>query len=269
LTGTALVAAARLGARCAYVGVLGDDDLSRFVADALAKEGVDMGYAVRRTDARPALSTVVVDRSHGTRTVFCCLGGAIGADAQQPAAELIHSARVLLVDHHGVEGTLRAVQIARAKGVQVVADFERDPGPPFRELFDAVDHLVLSARFARELTGCDPQAAAESLFSAGRRAVVVTCGAQGCWYLSRQSVSAASPKPAGGARHLPAFPVCVADTTGCGDVFHGAYAATLAAGEAISRCVLVASAAAALKATHCGGQAGIPTRTAVMEFLGG
>ena len=241
-------------------------------------------------NARPALSTIIVNQSHGTRTIFSCLGGAIGADPEQPAAELIRSARVLLVDHHGLAGTLRAVRIAREKGVQVVADFERDPGPPFHELFDAVDHLILSSRFARELTGCDPQAAAESLFSAERRAVVVTCGPQGSWHLShekggaplaacppvsgRQGQQAArgtqsvpSPKPVGGPRYVPAFAVNVADTTGCGDVFHGAYAAALAAGDTISRCVLIASAVAALKATRRGGQAGIPTRAAVMEFL--
>ena len=97
LTGTALVAAARMGARCAYVGVLGDDDLSRFVVAALTREGVDIAHAVRRANARPALSTIIVDQSHGTRTIFSCLGGAIGADPEQPAAELIRSARVLLV----------------------------------------------------------------------------------------------------------------------------------------------------------------------------
>src|SRR5690348_3708416 len=41
LTATALVAASRLGARCAFAGVLGDDENSRFVLDALSREGVD------------------------------------------------------------------------------------------------------------------------------------------------------------------------------------------------------------------------------------
>jgi sulfofructose kinase len=61
--------------------------------------------------------------------------------------------------------------------------------------------------------------------------------------------------------------VTVVDTTGCGDVFHGAYAAGLAQGlDPVGR-VRLASAAAALKATHRGGQAGIPERAAVERFL--
>jgi sulfofructose kinase len=57
------------------------------------------------------------------------------------------------------------------------------------------------------------------------------------------------------------------DPTGCGDVFHGAYAATLAQGLDLVERIRWASAAAALKATRAGGQAGIPARTAVEEFL--
>ena len=63
--------------------------------------------------------------------------------------------------------------------------------------------------------------------------------------------------------------VTVVDTTGCGDVFHGAYAAGLAQGLDLADAIRLASAAAALKATQRGGQAGIPTRAAVDSFLEG
>jgi sulfofructose kinase len=59
----------------------------------------------------------------------------------------------------------------------------------------------------------------------------------------------------------------VVDTTGCGDVFHGAYAAALARGLDLAGRVRFASAAAALKAMRAGAQAGIPTRAAVEEFI--
>ncbi len=69
-------------------------------------------------------------------------------------------------------------------------------------------------------------------------------------------------------RHQPAFPVEVVDTTGCGDVFHGAYASALAEGLDLPVRVRLAAAAAALKATQPGGQAGIPSRGKVEAFLG-
>lgn len=260
LTGTAMVAAARLGARCAYVGMLGDDELSRFAADALAREGIDLTHCVRRADARPAYSTIIVDHTHNTRTIFACVEGPIGPDESLPEEALIRAARVLLVDHHGVEGTLRAVRIARQAGVGVVADVERDPGGPFAELLSAVDHLIVSQRFARELSGADdPAEAARRLWTPSRQAVVVTCGSAGCWYADATT----GDEP----RHFPAFAVEVADTTGCGDVFHGVYAAGLAAGENLRQRITLATAAAAIKATRQGGQAGCPTRREIDEFL--
>ena len=262
LTGTALVAAARLGASCAYAGVLGDDELSRFVIEALRHEGIDLGHRACRPNARPAHSTIIVDQRRNTRTIFASHEGAIGADPSLPEAEVIRSASVLLVDHHGLEGTLRAVRIAREQGGQVVADFERDPGPPFAELAAMVDHLIISERFARQLTGDgqSPVAAiAGKLWTEHRKAVVVTCGASGCWCVS---------DPTGKARRrFPAFTVEVVDTTGCGDVFHGAYAAALAQGEELPARIALASATAALKATRRGGQAGIPFRRGVEAFL--
>jgi sulfofructose kinase len=57
------------------------------------------------------------------------------------------------------------------------------------------------------------------------------------------------------------------DTTGCGDVFHGAYAACIARGERVDMAIQVASAAAGLKATQPGGRRGIPDRAAVDRFL--
>jgi sugar/nucleoside kinase (ribokinase family) len=260
LTGTALVAAARLGSRCAYVGVLGDEELSRFVIDSLAREGIELEWRVERADARPAHSTIIVDQRRKTRTIFCSLDWALGADPLRPEADLIRSARVVLVDHHGLEGTIRAALIARESGLGVVADLERDPGEPFAELLGLVDHLIISRRFAQELTATEDAArAAESLYNADRRAVVVTCGAAGCWYVGE----GCGPP----ARHLPAFAVDVVDTTGCGDVFHGAYASVLARGGDLQQRVLIASAAAALKATKHGGQAGCPTTEELNRFL--
>ena len=76
--------------------------------------------------------------------------------------------------------------------------------------------------------------------------VVVTGGAAGCWFRS-------SDQTAGDVRHQPAPRVSVVDTTGCGDVFHGVYAATLAQGAPVDRCVSAATVAAAECATHPGG----------------
>jgi sulfofructose kinase len=260
LTATALVAASRLGARCAYAGTLGDDDLSRFVLGRFQQEGVDVSLVRRRPEARPIHSIIVVDEGRQTRNIFYSLEGVFGAEPGWPAAEVVRSVGVLYVDHFGVEGMTWAARIAREAGVPVVADLERGEMPGFPDLLALVDHLIVSRDFAAVLTGAtDPPAAAVRLWNDRRQVVIVTAGPAGCWYLS----SAQPDRPS----HQPAFAVPVADTTGCGDVFHGAYASALVRGLDLLGRVRFASAAAALKATRPGGQAGIPTRSAVEAFL--
>ncbi len=262
VTATALVAAARLGSRCAYGGVLGEDELSLAVVENFHKEGVDLTHLRRRKGARPIHAIVIVDESRRSRTIFYDLEGASGALPDWPPAEVIRAARVLFVDHFGVEGMLRAAGIARAAGIPVVADFETDEGPGFAELLAQVDHLIVSREFAeRHTEASSPSNAVDRLWNADRKAVMVTCGSEGCWWR-------AEPGP-DEVRHQPAFSVDVVDTTGCGDVFHGAYASALARGLAMEDRVRIATAAAALKATRRGGQAGLPTRFAVEALLQG
>ncbi len=260
LTGTALVAAARLGSACVYAGTLGDDEESRFITDGLAGEGVETKWIVRKDGARPYRSIILVDMKTGTRTLLSSGEGVIGADPVLPEEPLIRSSRVLFVDHSGMEGMLRAARIARGAGIPVVADFERGHPAPYEELFALTNHLILPQGYALERTGRrDSRAAAEALWSPARAAVVVTMGAEGCWFVSEEDP--------GVPYHQPAFKVHVVDTTGCGDVFHGAYASCLARGLRMRERVRVASATAAIKATRPGGQSGIPSLEEVEAFL--
>jgi len=261
LTGTALVAAARQGSNCAYAGSLGEDELSQFVLDRLAQEGIDVTHVKRVADARPIHSVIIIDDKTRTRTVLYDLENVVGAQADWPPEDMIRAARVLFVDHFGVEGMIRAARIAKQAGTPVVADFESDQGPGFRELLGLVDHLILSQEFAQKLTGESiPVFAAKKLWRGEEHSVVITSGAEGCWFIGR------CPWELG--MYWPAYSVPVVDTTGCGDVFHGAYAAALARGESeIDVCIRFASAAAALKAKSPGGQSGIASLSEVEAFL--
>jgi sulfofructose kinase len=261
LTATALVAAQRSGARCAYAGVVGADDLSDFALGQLDRAGVDIRHAVRDADARIIHAVIVVDTARQTRNIFFDINRVIGAAPTWPPAELIRSARALFVDHIGAEGMLRAARIAHQAHIPIVADFEDDRSPHFPALLALVDHLIVAYDFAAQLTGAsEPAAAALALWNSRREAVVVTCGGDGAWIVERE----APAQP----RWQPAFAVPVIDSTGCGDVFHGAYTAALLRGLPARMRMRYAAAAAALKATRAGGQAGIPTRAQVEAFLG-
>jgi sugar/nucleoside kinase (ribokinase family) len=256
LTGAALASAARLGARCAYAGCLGTDEFSRHIAAHFASEGVCTVHAPRLPEARVVHSVIIVGQDNGSRNIFFEIGGLLGAHDTLPAEEVIKTAKVVVIDHYGMRGNLRAARAARSAGAAVVADFEAAGSPLFQEVLALVDHLVLAEDIALGLTGTATAAeAALALWRSDRAAVIVTCGAKGCW-----SVSA---EPAGAARHHPAFVVKAADTTGCGDVFHGAYAAALARGDNLEARIRFASAAAALKAK----QTAMPRLADVEQFL--
>jgi ribokinase len=257
LTATALVAAQRLGAQCAYAGTLGDDDGSRFVMDAMQREGIDVSHVVKRADAGPIRSTIIVGLDHATRNIFPEHPEISGAAGDQPDASVIRASKVVFVDHVGMAGMIRAAKIAREAGIPVVSDVERDL-PGFAELLALVDHIVVSEDFALRLThSTQPEEAARTLWTPARALVAVTCGEAGCFFTEDGAT----------VQHQPAFKVDAVDTTGCGDVFHGAYAAALAKGMPASERIRFASAAAALKATHRGGQAGAPTLAQVNSFL--
>ncbi|MDR3710415.1 MAG: PfkB family carbohydrate kinase [Capsulimonadaceae bacterium] len=258
LTAVALIAASRFGARCAYAGTLGTDAQSDFIAASLAAEGIDIALAPRRDDAAPIHSRIVVDTTHNTRNIFFAPGEHIGP-SETLDETAIRRARVLFIDHYGGEATVRAARIAREANVPVIADIERADAPVFDEILRLTSHLIVSAGFALRLTGArSPEDAAVRLAADGKDVVVVTHGKHG-------GIAIVNGEPV--ARAYPAFPVTVVDTTGCGDVFHGAYAAGVAAGFDIDVRLRYASAAAAIKASRTGSKNGIPTLAEVRAFL--
>ena len=83
--------------------------------------------------------------------------------------------------------------------------------------------------------------------------VYVTLGSDGCLWLEMMQI-----------RHSPAFKINVVDTTGAGDVFHGAFALAIAEGQQADEAIRFSSAVAGLKCTRLGGRDGIPDRQQVM-----
>jgi ribokinase len=259
LAGTALVAAARLGATAAWAGVLGSDELSMWTLDAFASARVDTSAVVRFGEARPFHSIILVDRSAGTRAILYTSEGVTPMTADEVTPDLIGSARSVFLDHTVGELAAHVLRLAQAAGVPTIADLER-MGPGVADTLAGADHLIVGRSFAALVTGEDePEAAARALagMRAARALTAVTSGAEGCWYVAAD----------GRAGRQPAMRIDAVDTTGCGDVFHGAYAAELARGESIERALQVASVVAGIKATRPGGRQGIPDRAQVEAIL--
>jgi sulfofructose kinase len=106
------------------------------------------------------------------------------------------------------------------------------------------------------MPGGSIEARLQRVLSYGPRHAGVTLGAQGYHWADRD----------GGGR-CSGFPVDVVDTTGAGDVFHGAFTLAMVEGVPMDRCAAIACAAAALKCTRLGSRAGLPNRVELEAFL--
>lgn len=258
LVATALVTAARLGSRSAYCACLGKDELSFYTLNELQRAGVDCSTVQIVEGARPFHSIVIVDLSKGSRTILYYCEGYMEPDPGQITGELVRECKVLLIDSFALKTGIHAAQLAHAYHIPVVADVELPFVPEMDRFISQVDHMIIGTALGATLTGKDdPEEMVQELASTRRACTVVTAGDRGCWYAEGR----------GKVRHYPAFKIQVVDTTGCGDVFHGAYATAVALGEDVSRAIAIASASAGLKATRPGGRAGIPDMVTVKEFL--
>lgn len=257
MVGTALCAAARLGAAAEIWCRVGDDPEGQRILRDLAAEGIDISQCRIEPGARSGVCTVLVKAATGERT-FIYRRATHGSEATPlPDLRRIDQAAVLLVDGHWREAALAALRRARACGVPVVADFtHRVPNP--QELLRWVDMPVLPAYAAGVITGGDsPAAAVRLLAERGARLAVVTLGDRGSVYWWE-----------GAVHHCPAFPTAVIDTTGAGDCFHGALCVAIAEGMNMHRALRFASAAAALNCRRLGGRGALPTRAEVFALLG-
>ncbi|MEK7399004.1 MAG: PfkB family carbohydrate kinase [Candidatus Poribacteria bacterium] len=259
LTGTALVAGARLGAKCAYAGILGKDDLSNWTVAELEREGVDCSLTLRSGDVKPYHAIIIVDKTHHTRTIIFTDVGVMIRPMETIDEDYVSKAKVILIDQLGIDVMLHTTLLAKKLGIPTVADIEREDHPQTRELISHIDHLILSTSFAEKLTDTDDAVEQVKILHNGRACTAVTLGVKGCWFTTNKEEDFIF--------HQPAFKVQTVDTTGCGDVFHGAYAVGIAYGWDIDDCIKFASAVSALKATKPGGRAGIPDMATVEEFL--
>lgn len=251
---TAMAAVARLGGRAALVSAVGDDVYGpRIVADLVAA-GVDVG-GVQVRPGGSHVSFVLAEPGRDRRTVWWHNDRAV-LDGLALDRSRLTAARGLLIDTHIPDAALAAARWMREAGRPVMIDAERVRESTMA-LLPHCDLLVVSERFAREATGLDdPGAGAQALHRGYGRLALVTCGAAGSWCAHE-----------GELFHTPAFPVEPIDTTGAGDVFHGALLYALVQGRAVREAIGYASAAAALSCTGLGGRGNLPTAGEVEALL--
>ncbi len=256
-----LVAFSKLGGRAGLVGVCGNDHLADLKMGCLAKAGVDIRLVVRLEEDEPAVTLVFVQTSSGERT-FASTGRmrkrSLGVDELDWDA--ITGADGLFLDGFHPQAALAAARWMREAGKPVFLDAGR-PGnaddPGVRSLIPLSTVLFGGAGFGAAYSGeKELRNAGRFILAQGPAIYIETLGEQGSWTFSSESII-----------QNDAFVVDAVDTTGAGDVFHGAFLLAWMEGRSLRDAGRFASAAAAIKCTRRGAQAGCPTNQEVVNFL--
>jgi fructokinase len=276
------VTLARLGTSVAFVGKVGDDPFGRVLCETFAREHVDIRNFVSAPDARTALAFVGSDGSSGRRFVFYHAGMADtlldtgDLDRERiERAHVFHFGSVTLTDEPSRTATLSAARWARASGCLVsfdpnvrmeVWDSPRSAHEQIEAGVCLADVVKVSLEELEFLTGTlDLESAGRTLRERGPSLVVVTLGADGCFY-----------QTAFASGRVAAPPVTAIDTLGAGDAFVGGLLTCIAANDgvlvledvdALERSLRFANAVAALTTTRYGAIPALPSRAEVDALL--
>ncbi|QVQ51920.1 ribokinase [Spiractinospora alimapuensis] len=245
--GNQSVAAGRLGADVAFVGLVGTDAHGDFLLESMRGAGVDTGHVGRvPTATGVAVITVGAD---GDNTIVVSPGAnaELGEDEVAAAAPLLRDAAVTSMQ---LEIPMPAVLAAARVARRVVLNLSPARDVP-KELLELCDPLVVNEHEAAFLLGeaaaGSPVDSAKALLDRGPASVVVTLGAEGAVVAEPGTVTA-----------VPSPRVSPVDTTGAGDAFTGALAARLADGASLTAAAAYAARVGAAAVTKEGAQSSFP-----------
>lgn len=254
MAANASVAVAKLGASVAFWGRAGNDAAGHEMRSAVAAEGVDVENFRLYPDGRSSVSGIIVDRL-GERQIVN-FRGSYPETADWLPLKTVARASSVLADPRWVEGAATLFREARARSIPTVLDGDVADAEVFERLLPLTDHAIFSEPALTSFAGSAEDQSLAGLARFGCRVIAVTRGEDGVsWYES------------GRLHRQAAYVVDVVDTTGAGDVFHGAYALAIGAGLEVRAAMAFSAATAAMKCRHAGGRNGIPDINECLAFM--
>jgi len=254
--GSAMVASARLGASVGMVGVVGDDPYGCFCINDFRRHGIDTSHIIIDKDMSTNFCVALAETSTGLRTFIHTELNLNNVPIDKLDKNYIASSKFIHTGAFYSPTILQAIKIAKANKVKVCMDaggFDAE----MDKYIDMIDIFIASEFYYEALfDNKNYKENCAKLQSRGHEIVIITLGEKGC--VGMQD---------GRYFEIPAFDVPVIDTTGAGDVFHGAFIYGLLQGWNAEETALFSSAVSAIKCTRLGGRVAIPDRAMVDRFL--
>jgi ribokinase len=249
------VAAARAGGRVALIAAIGDDASGKAARALWAAEGID-AQAVQTTNAPTGAATILLDAAGENQIII--IPGANAELTLSPGFTPPADISVVLAQLETPQAATAALFRALPKARRILNVAPAAAIAP--ELLATTDMLVLNETEAAILAQreAEPAALVLALAAETMREVIVTAGAAGAFWARPDGIVIDATPPS----------VAVADTTGAGDAFLGAFAASSAEGFAPEKILRLAVTAGALACTQQGAVPSLPYRAAILA-LGG
>ena len=253
---TALVTMSRLGFTTSFIGKIGNDADGKFIFQQFSNEGVDTSGIIINENMLTNKAFIWIDQDSGKRSIVLNSNNYLPVTENEVSFAHVKSTKYLLIDGRDTTSVFFAIEWAKKNGTQIVLD-AGSPREKTEELLKVVDYPVVSQSFCHKYFNTkNYQWAAQKLLSFGAKAAVVTCGDKGSYGADLT-----------GSYFQPALKVRVVDTTGAGDVFHGAFVAGLLKNWQLPEILKFSSVVAAIKCKQLGGRRGIPNMETVNKFL--
>jgi len=257
---TALTVCQRLGLRTKYIGRVGDDPFGVFQLETLRGEGMNLSDTRVVAGCANQVAYILIDRRTGERTILWKRDPRLDIRPEEVRPEMIAGARLLHVDGHDTAATAQAGRWARQAGIPVTLDVDTIYAG-LEALLEQTDYIVSSTDFPQRYTGKEDFFAA--LLEIRRRhpqakLVAATLGRDGVLGLEGERFL-----------YLPAYDIRARDTTGAGDVFHGAFVYALLEGWPMERVLDFSNAMAGLNCEAVGARSGIATRARTEQLMAG
>ncbi|WEM41178.1 PfkB family carbohydrate kinase [Photobacterium sp. DA100] len=252
---TAAVAIATLGAEVSLLARLGNDNVGDAITKDLKKWGVDTSLLKQFDDLSSSNAVVHVDPA-GERQITVHRDPLLPVNSDWITADFLDGVDCILCDCTWGEGAEKLLNLANHKGIPSVIDADLG-GETMEKLVKLGTDIAFSYPALCQMTGeTTINKALQVAQQKTTGTVYVTNGEHGCYWIEDGTV-----------KHVPGYSVDVIDTTGAGDVFHGALAFAIANKLSGENAVNFANAVAALKCTKPGGRAGIPNYEQVIQFI--
>lgn len=250
------VAAAKLGADVVMLGCIGKDGNGAALRASMEAAGVNTAYLLEAESTDTSCAYICVAASGENCIVVDSSANMRVSPGYLDAHEDLFARAEYCIMQMEIPGeTVRhAMQLSRKHGVQVILN----PSPLNgfdQTLLDGVDYLIPNEGEAAQLMGVP---SVETLTEAdwyrfmeahNIRNIVMTAGKLGAYHF----------EASGKAAYYPTTQQKAVDTTGAGDTFLGAFAASVSAGKSHAEAIAFANRASGIAVTRSGAQNAMPT----------